>query len=160
MNEAPHTDPRYTIGELADRAGVSRRTVRYYVQRELLPAPDGLGRGAHYTDEHLARLIRIRELQEAGVPLADIALTLDGPPPTPPEPQPLPAPGSGPRPLPRPGSVARWSRAVIADGIELHVRDGALGEAALAALLQLLTHHLPSPSHSPVSTKENSNDDQ
>ncbi|PKN55276.1 MAG: MerR family transcriptional regulator [Deltaproteobacteria bacterium HGW-Deltaproteobacteria-14] len=157
MSEAPHTAPRYTIGEIADLAGVSRRTVRYYVQRELLPAPDGLGRGAHYTDEHLARLIRIRGLQEAGVPLVDIGRALDG---APPPALALPAPLPG-RPTPAstpPAAVDRWSRAVIADGVELHVRDSALGEAALAALLQLITHHVASPSHSPVSTKENPDD--
>ena len=30
---------RYDIDELADLGGVSRRTVRYYVQEGLLPAP-------------------------------------------------------------------------------------------------------------------------
>jgi hypothetical protein len=30
-------EPRYGIDELAERGGVSRRTVRYYVQRGLLP---------------------------------------------------------------------------------------------------------------------------
>ena len=38
---------RYNIDELADLGGVSRRTVRYYVQEGLLPAPLGVGRGRH-----------------------------------------------------------------------------------------------------------------
>lgn len=65
-------DRTYTIGSLADTAGVSRRTVRFYVQRELLPPPKGLGRSAHYSDEHLARLLEIKALQEEGVPLDEI----------------------------------------------------------------------------------------
>jgi len=62
----------YTIGSLADTAGVSRRTVRFYVQRDLLPPPEGLGRSAHYSDEHLARLLEIKALQEEGIPLDEI----------------------------------------------------------------------------------------
>jgi DNA-binding transcriptional MerR regulator len=37
----------YAIGDLAELAGVSRRTIRYYVQEGLVPAPLGLGRGSH-----------------------------------------------------------------------------------------------------------------
>ncbi len=73
MDDAP---PSYGIDDLAERAGVSRRTVRYYVQQGLLAAPRGLGRGKHYTSAHLETLIRIRSLQEAGTPLAMIAKSL------------------------------------------------------------------------------------
>jgi DNA-binding transcriptional MerR regulator len=70
----------YGIKELAELGGVTRRTVRYYVQRGLLPTPLGTGRGPHYTSAHLERLIHIRTLQEAGVPLAEIAARLNGAP--------------------------------------------------------------------------------
>ena len=62
----------YSIGSLAAAAGVSRRTVRFYVQRALLPPPEGLGRGAHYTGDHLACLLQIKGWQEQGVPLDEI----------------------------------------------------------------------------------------
>jgi DNA-binding transcriptional MerR regulator len=62
----------YSIGSLADAAGVSRRTVHFYVQRQLLPPPEGLGRGALYTDEHLARLLEIKAWQEEGIALEEI----------------------------------------------------------------------------------------
>jgi len=158
MSDTPTTPPtgtpRYTIGELAERAGVSRRTVRYYVQRELLPAPDGLGRGAHYGEAHLERLVRIRELQESGVPLADIPAALA--PPTPSAPG-----GPPPRPVGAPTAhLDRWSRAVVADGVELHVRDGALDRATVATLLRLCTEHLKDPSPSPTPAKEKTDDDQ
>ena len=71
-------EPLLSIDELADRAEVSRRTVRFYVQRGLLPAPRGLGRGRHYDASHLHALMRIRAWQEAGVPLAVIARRLQG----------------------------------------------------------------------------------
>ena len=50
---------------MRELGGVSRRTVRYYIQRGLLAAPTGVGRGRHYTQGHLDTLIRIRELQES-----------------------------------------------------------------------------------------------
>src|SRR6184192_4221483 len=100
----------YGIAELAELGGVTRRTVRYYVRRGLLPAPLGTGRGPHYTQAHLERLIHIRQLQEAGVPLAEIAAQLDGVPQTPVRP---------PETL---IERSTWMRFVLADGVELHVR--------------------------------------
>jgi DNA-binding transcriptional MerR regulator len=69
---------RYGIEELADLGGVTRRTVRYYVQEGLLPAPLGLGRGRHYGEEHLERLLKVKALQEQGMPLAAIREAIDG----------------------------------------------------------------------------------
>ena len=63
---------RYGIDELADLAGVSRRTVRFYIQEGLLPAPLGVGRGSHYDQSHLERLLEVRSLQESGRSLEDI----------------------------------------------------------------------------------------
>ena len=63
---------RYNIDELADLGGVSRRTVRYYVQEGLLPAPLGVGRGRHYDQSHLDRLLEVKAQQEAGRSLDDI----------------------------------------------------------------------------------------
>jgi DNA-binding transcriptional MerR regulator len=131
----------YGIAELAELAGVTRRTVRYYVQRGLLPAPLGTGRGPHYTQAHLQRLIRIRKLQEASVPLAEIVAQLDGVPQT---------PVSTPEALPQ---RSTWMRFVLADGVELHVRAGAVGlqPSQLARLVEstrqtLGLHSVPHPS--------------
>ena len=71
-------EPRYAIGDLADLGGVSRRTVRYYVQEGLLPTPFGVGRGNHYGPEHLNQLLRVKALQEAGRTLDEIRRTLNG----------------------------------------------------------------------------------
>jgi hypothetical protein len=137
-------DRRYGIAELAELGGVSRRTVRYYVQRGLLPAPMGTGRGDHYTEEHVGTLVQIRKLQEAGVPLAEIPARL-GFVPMPPGPEPPgvppPVPGWPPVPVvppPRPAPPGRsvWTRLVLADGVELHVREG-LGLPAPAQLAWL-----------------------
>ena len=66
------TAARYAIGDLARLAGVSRRTVRYYVQESLIPAPLGVGRGNHYSREHLDEILRVKAMQETGQSLDEI----------------------------------------------------------------------------------------
>jgi DNA-binding transcriptional MerR regulator len=113
MGQGNRNERCYGIKELAELGGVTRRTVRYYVQRGLLPTPLGTGRGPHYTPAHLERLIQIRQLQETGVPLAEIAARLDEVSQTP-----VPAPEVPP-------ARSTWMRFVLAEGVELHVRAGA-----------------------------------
>ena len=66
------TDQEYAIGELADLAGVTRRTIRYYVSIGLLPSPEQAGPRTRYTEGHLQRLRLIRHLQRQHLPLAEI----------------------------------------------------------------------------------------
>jgi DNA-binding transcriptional MerR regulator len=62
-----------TIDELAARAGVTVRTVRFYSARGLLPAPEiGPRRVGRYGPGHLSRLALIEELQQQGLTLAAI----------------------------------------------------------------------------------------
>jgi len=70
------TENEYSLQDLADLAGVSPRTVRYYVAQGLLPSPGQVGPGARYTDGHLARLRLIRRLQRQHLPLAEIRTRL------------------------------------------------------------------------------------
>ncbi|AIS01568.1 MerR family transcriptional regulator [Streptomyces glaucescens] len=66
-------EPPLTVDELAARAGVTVRTVRFYSTRGLLPPPViGPRRVGHYGAEHLARLALIEELQHQGMTLAGI----------------------------------------------------------------------------------------
>ena len=65
----------YRIGELAELAGASPRTIRYYEERGLLPAPAGHTKGQHRTyDEsdvlRLRELLRLRDL--LGLPLEEL----------------------------------------------------------------------------------------
>ncbi len=60
------------IGELAAAAGVTTRTVRYYVQQGLLPSPGTRGPGSRYDRGHLDRLIFIKRLQSQHLPLSEI----------------------------------------------------------------------------------------
>lgn len=66
-------EPTLTVDELAARAGVTVRTVRFYGTKGLLPPPViGPRRVGHYSQEHLSRLALIEELQHQGMTLAAI----------------------------------------------------------------------------------------
>jgi DNA-binding transcriptional MerR regulator len=108
------TDPQLDVRGLAAASGVSRRAIRFYVGRGLLPPPEGRGRGGRYTHEHLQRLARIQELQRAGYSLEAIGQIFAGTEVAPP---PAPAPRSARRPS---ISSSLWTRVTIADGVELH----------------------------------------
>ena len=68
----------YTIGELAERAGVTPRTIRYYTAEGLLLRPDTRGQYARYGAEHLLQLQLIARLKAAYLPLHEIRARLDG----------------------------------------------------------------------------------
>ena len=59
----------YTLAQLAEAAGVTSRTVRYYQSQGLLQRPARAGRTAVYHDEHLQRLQQIAELNARGLKL-------------------------------------------------------------------------------------------
>ncbi|WP_437494787.1 helix-turn-helix domain-containing protein [Sorangium sp. So ce1014] len=129
----------YKLDELAGEAAVAPRTVRYYVQRGLLPAPEFRGKDTAYGREHLARLRAIKVLQQAHLPLEEIQarlagagldeierLAAGGPPAAQAARCAGPAAAAAAEPpaagAPRGG---RWERVEIADGVELHVRSDA-----------------------------------
>ena len=67
----------YDVEELARLAGVRVDTIRFYQAKGLLPRPRREGRRAVYSAHHLARLRRIRSLQDQGLPL-DVIRRLHG----------------------------------------------------------------------------------
>ena len=103
---------RYTIGDLARLGGVSRRTVRYYVQEGLIPPPLGVGRGNHYGPEHLDGILHVKSLQEAGCTLEEIREVSRGSVPT-------ASAGRSGEPVPVERSL--WRRLTLAPGVELHI---------------------------------------
>ncbi|MCT2593059.1 MerR family transcriptional regulator [Streptomyces sp. N2-109] len=71
---APHTTPReFRATELAEEAGITPRTLRFYRERKLLPPPRRAGRIAWYDEHHLARLRTIAALLARGHTLGGIA---------------------------------------------------------------------------------------
>lgn len=105
---------KLSLQQLSDQAAVPGRTVRYYIQKGLLAAPQGERRGAWYTEEHLAELLRIREWQEAGLSLDAIAGLLQ-------------ARSEAPIAPARPGAVEVRSHLIVADGVELVVAPERAG---------------------------------
>ncbi|MER6995539.1 MerR family transcriptional regulator [Streptomyces sp. NPDC000410] len=76
------TQPTLTVDELATRAGVTVRTIRFYSTRGLLPPPViGARRVGRYGPDHLSRLALIEELQHQGMTLAAIERYLEQLPP-------------------------------------------------------------------------------
>jgi DNA-binding transcriptional MerR regulator len=61
-----------SLDELAERTGVTPRTIRYYQSQHVLPKPRHVGRDARYSAEHLVRLQVIAALQERGLKLEAI----------------------------------------------------------------------------------------
>lgn len=136
----------WKLDELARQADVSTRTVRYYVQRGLLPAPVFRGRDTVYSPEHLLRLKAIRRLQEQFLPLDAIQQELDRY-----SPEALRRLAAGedeggltsaapqvkrqlsPPPLPQRPRLTReagerWQRWELAPGLELHLSERADAE--------------------------------
>lgn len=67
------------VKDLADLAGTSVRTIRYYHELHLLAVPDSGATWRSYGFAHLTRLMRIRWLVESGVPLAEVPHMLRAP---------------------------------------------------------------------------------
>ena len=62
----------YKVSELADKAGVTKRTIHYYISKGLLLPPEGSGVNSLYNDEHLQRILLIKKLQAEYMPLNKI----------------------------------------------------------------------------------------
>ncbi|MBB4933166.1 DNA-binding transcriptional MerR regulator [Lipingzhangella halophila] len=60
------------IGELSERTGVSRRSLRYYEQRGLLHARRTDAGWREYDEEALVRVRNVADLLEAGMTVEDI----------------------------------------------------------------------------------------
>lgn len=64
----------WSTRELAELAGTTLNTVRYYHRQGLLDEPTRSSNGyKHYGIEHLVRLLQIRRLREIGVPVAELS---------------------------------------------------------------------------------------
>ena len=106
---------RYSLDELATLAGLTPRTVRYYIQQDLVSRPEGEKRGAYYQRRHLEQLLLIRRWTDSGLSLDRIRELTQG------------APADPPPRATRPGTVEVWSRVTVADGLEVQIEPGRAG---------------------------------
>ena len=123
MSNAPDSiDPdagpaveRHSIDELASLAGLTSRTVRYYIQQGLVSRPEGAKRGAYYARRHVEQLLLIRRWTDAGLSLERVRELIAG------------APEDAPPRAVAPGSIEVWSRVTLADGLEIQLEPGRAG---------------------------------
>lgn len=109
-------DETFSLDELCTLVDLPKRTVRFYIQKELVDRPIGLKKGARYHKAHLEQLLSIKKWQAAGLSLERIAELLQ-------EPDPADIP---PRPR-QSGTVEVWSHLYIDDGLELHIEPTRAG---------------------------------
>ncbi len=139
----------WTLAELSAMSGISVRTIRLYLQRQLLPRPPFMGSVTRYERRHLAWLLAIRRLRmtekstlaairtrlqalsehelEAfateGLPAGPVASPVGVVTPSPSSHALEDITPRGPDFLGP--HVRRWARIELALGLELHVRDDA-----------------------------------
>ena len=106
----------FNLDEIAALAELPRRTVRYYIQTGLIDRPQGVGKGAFYTQHHIEQLVLVRKWQLAGLSLDKIGdvLKQQASGPLPPTPR-------------RSGTVEVWSHLVVAEGVEVNLEPGRAG---------------------------------
>lgn len=100
----------YNIESLAELSGLTKRTVRYYIQLGLLTPPIGSCRGSYYTESHLDRLEQIKRLSNQGVPLTQMKAIIS-------------AETSKINVSCEDIKISKWTRAVICNEIELSFRQ-------------------------------------
>ena len=62
----------YRVSELAQKTGVTKRTIHYYISKGLLMPPNGSGVNSSYDDSHVERILLIKKLQAEYMPLNKI----------------------------------------------------------------------------------------
>ncbi len=67
-------DEQYLIHEVAEKAGVSTRTIRYYISEGLLPQPGTRGRYSYYDPAYIDLIRLIRQLKDSFLPLKEIKM--------------------------------------------------------------------------------------
>lgn len=139
-----------TIRQLAERAGVTQRTIRYYTDEGLIDAPVDRVRTPRYTERHLLQLLAAARLKASFLPLRVIRARLAGMDDAElhdvikSAPQPVEeivanevvnevvashhvdrvvTGSAGYAPATTNDTEVRWHRYVIDDGIEIHFRD-------------------------------------
>ncbi|MFN8577159.1 MAG: MerR family transcriptional regulator [Candidatus Sericytochromatia bacterium] len=100
----------YNIESLAELSGLTKRTVRYYIQLGLLTPPIGSCRGSYYTESHLQRLDQIKRLSSQGVPLTQMKAIIS-------------SEISKPSITCEDIRISKWTRAIIGNEVELSFRQ-------------------------------------
>lgn len=60
------------IGKVAEKTGASRKAIRLYEERGLIPAPERLHTYRLYSDQHVFMVHMIKQAQDVGFTLAEL----------------------------------------------------------------------------------------
>jgi len=104
---------KYTIEDLSELTGYSRRTIRFYIQENIIDPPAGRGRGGFYFDSHLNALIKIKKFQDNGLNLEAIKNILK---------RAVMDIGLDELMIEEKANRQSWAKYEISDGIELNIR--------------------------------------
>ena len=112
----------FSLDELCTLVEMNKRKIRFYIQKGLVERPEGTGKGAYYTHQHLEQLLTIRKWKEAGLSLERIQELLTGGDQLAASDKPIP-----PFRPKKAGSAEVWSHLYIDDGVELHIEPQRSG---------------------------------
>jgi DNA-binding transcriptional MerR regulator len=100
----------YGLQDISTLTGLPVRTIRYYIQKNLVDKPEGARKTATYGQQHLEQLMTVKRLSDAGLSLAAIAKVMKG----------SQVANVGPSDL-QPGQIRAVSQVHISPGVELSI---------------------------------------
>ncbi len=116
------SDRLFSIEELSSLTGFKKRTIRYYIQKEIVDAPEGMGKGAVYTYLHLEQLLALKKWKSAGLSLDRIRELIRSQDQLNDSDSYLP-----PVPKKNTGHIEVWSHIHLNQGAELHIEPTQSG---------------------------------
>jgi DNA-binding transcriptional MerR regulator len=100
----------YGLQDISTLTGLPIRTIRYYIQKNLVDKPQGARKTATYGQQHLEQLMTVKRLSDAGLSLAAIAKVMNG----------SQVANVNPSDL-QPGQIRAVSQVHISPGVELSI---------------------------------------
>lgn len=127
---SPVSRRTYSLADLCATFGFTPRQIHDFRSKGALQAPDGTGRGARYTEEHVQRLAAIKPLLEEGISVSRVAARFS--------PAPEHTAGGPHEDPPSEMTTERWDRVRIGPDLEIGLSVGGALESLRGELLRAL----------------------
>ena len=114
------TRNKFSIEDLSVKTGLSKRNIRYYIQKGLVNSPVGKGKAAYYTGNHLEQLQETVKWKKEGLSLERIQNIVRGIVSGDKRDIPLIPPAA-------PKDIESWYRLFIIQGVELNINTLSTG---------------------------------
>jgi DNA-binding transcriptional MerR regulator len=127
---------KHSLDELCALVDLTKRKVKFYIEKGMIDRPEGAKKGAYYTQKHIEQLLEIKKWQKAGLSLERIKSLYD---------EKDSETSVPPQKQRQPGDVDVWSHIYFRDGVELLIepwRSGLSPEQInrLSRAIQALLH--------------------